>query len=206
MVFAIDQEKASKLLSSGNHALILLNADEAHFSRIFGKLEFITAARVILKYCREKPVPLLMANMGTNPKVEDSQTLFMESRRKVRQSRATSILGSNEKLFIEYRSVLRAFSESNPIELSRENAISDHRVREFIEEHKAERIFVLGFDTDVEVLLTVSGVISSGLMPIVVSDAVSSPSERLHFNALELMAGFAEVVDSREISLHLFGE
>lgn len=69
-----------------------------------------------------------------------------------------------------------------------------------------DRVFITGFDTDAEVIVTASGTLSRGIMPVVVSDGVSSPSERLHFSALEILSNFSEIVDSREMSIFFFGE
>ena len=199
MLYEIDHARLSELIVPGRSLILLLNPDDQHFSRTFGKMEFNNAMKVLLDLHSGHGVPIITVACEYLNNTESLRDQVMKQKRDLRTSRSSSQSGQYENLLKEYREVMRQLSDATAAVSNRENVFADNNVTDKVNFDITDRVIVAGFDTDAEVLMSATGAISRGILPIIVSDGVSSPSERLHFGALEIMSGFAEIVDSREI-------
>jgi nicotinamidase-related amidase len=57
----------------------------------------------------------------------------------------------------------------------------------------------MGFHTETAILRSALSGLDHGIMPIVVSDAVSSYSERIYYEALDIISQSTEIIDSRDL-------
>ena len=80
---------------------------------------------------------------------------------------------------------MRQLSDVTAAVSNHENVFADNNVTDEVNFDSTDRVIIAGFDTDAEVLMSATGAISRDILPIIVSDGVSSPSERLHFGALD---------------------
>ena len=62
-----------------------------------------------------------------------------------------------------------------------------------------KNVFLSGFITEFNILGASFETIKRGMVPVVISDAVSSPNERLHFHGLEILSNFCFIADSRDL-------
>ena len=168
-------------------------------------MEFNNAMKVLLDLHSGHGVPIITVACEYLNNTESLRDQVMKQKRDLRTSRSSSQSGQYENLFKEHKDVMRQLSDAMAAVSNHENVFADNNVTDKVNFDITDRVIVAGFDTDAEVLMSATGAISRGILPIIVSDGVSSPSERLHFGALEIMSGFAEIVDSREIQALLEG-
>ncbi len=206
MNYEIDQEKLSELLVMEHSAFIVLNGDEDHFSRTFGKLEINNSLKVINRLRAARRIPAIAVNFNYSNSPDSEAYDGLSGKRKSRTGRTSSISGQYSDLRRDFLNNMSSLSPLMTVTSRNENAFNSVELSATLESLHIDRVFITGFDTDAEVIVTASGTLSRGIMPVVVSDGVSSPSERLHFSALEILSNFSEIVDSREMSIFFFGE
>lgn len=61
------------------------------------------------------------------------------------------------------------------------------------------KILICGFDAEREILASVIGAVREGFIPIVLSDCISSRSERVFFEVLNVMSRWAVIGDTRDM-------
>ncbi len=192
------QEFGSKI-RDGNFFHIAINTDENYFRHAFSKMEYIMA----YEYLEE-----LMDRLSVNsyrlkvPKYiyrgEDKDfEHYINERRSIFKDHP---LNKMEEGFMDR---FRQFKiqKYKEIESDKMSIWNQKSVMEIIDEEKKNHILITGFDTDNEIFINALNASDMGIVPVILSDGVSAPSERNHFNTLELMSRFTYMVDSRDIML-----
>ncbi len=190
-------DSIKEILLSGDFVHISLNNDEKHFTSCFSKMEFMTAYAYLNNFLQRNEIQSIY--VSTPPSIYRGQDGEFKEYVETKNTmfRTHSINEIEASLLREYKGLKKA--DGKWIK-SMSISIFDPTNLEEMEDFYGKKYFVFtGFNTDSEILLNSMLSSDNGFVPIVISDCVSSPSERTHFGTLECISKFAYVIDSRDI-------
>lgn len=181
-------------------AIVKINFSMEIFHEMFSKLEMINA----MEYLAEVEERLNIPSIFVNTAYEGNEFLstrfagynrIKEGRRKKRTA-PQSILDSGLK---------GDFERFLPGDGDRilESASGDlFNSGEFLKSLKAlgkGTVFLTGFFTELEVARTSASSLENGFYGVTISDATSTYSERIYYEALDLISQSTEVIDTRDL-------
>ena len=165
--------------------LFLINMASERFRQCFSKLETLTAIEYIITFPGR--IRIIPVEMDWNGATEYQIERMERSRDPDHESRSTEFHDRFDK---------SVSGMPNPVRLSYQSGFDqlvDHR------NPYGRLVFLGGFNTEFEILLSVQKLFLAGQLPVVISDLCSSPSERAHFSSLESISRFAEIIDTRDL-------
>lgn len=175
-------------------ALILLNPYERIFSNVFSKLEFLNAFSYIRWLSQEWGIPILRVDViGEKNRLSDY--VLLKQNRNLQRAAPRSMLDGD---FNSRFSVL--IRDLEPVMRSDTDDIFEAKaVANVLLNGQFENILITGFLLDRTILRVALSAIDHGILPIVVSDATSTYSERIYYECLDVISQTAEVIDSRDL-------
>ncbi|MCL4323448.1 MAG: isochorismatase family protein [Candidatus Thermoplasmatota archaeon] len=186
-------------IKNGDFFHIAINTNEDYFRHVFSKMEYIMAYEYlenlmgrlsINSYRISVPDKIYRGNdMGFKNYLNERKNIFSKQP-----------LNRLEEDFMER---FRKFEIQKlpEIKLNRMSVWSEDKAMKLFEKEDKAHILITGFNTDNEIFINATNSSDMGFVPIVLSDGVSAPSERNHFNALEFMSKFTYMVDSRDLMI-----
>lgn len=190
-------DSVKRILSSGDFIHISINNDEKHFTSCFSKMEFLTAYKYFNSFINDLKVANLYVSTPTalyrgkdaefREYVENKSIMF----------RTHSINEIEASLLAEYKKFRK--SDGKWIKSMAVSIFDSGNAEEVENFGNKTNIVFTGFNTELEIMLNCMAAADNGFVPIVISDCISSQSERTHFNSLECISKMAYVIDSRDI-------
>ena len=196
-------ERLSKysISSPGDVSFLIINYTGDQFSRIFSKMEFVTAIRYVSEASKKFSIPVIYASkeISGNSPIRSYLNEKLEKR-----SRFLPAMSAYDERFRE--GFIRYLpSGDKVIRVTSEDAFKSDEVRIALDHYGRRAVYICGFRTEVEVHMTALSCLSNGYFPVVVSDATSTFSERSFYSALDSMSQVVEVIDTRDL-IKLWGD
>ena len=196
-------ERLSKYsISSPNDvSFLVINYTGDQFSRIFSKMEFVTAIRYVSGASKKFSIPVIYVNK------EVSETSPLRSYINEKLEERTRFLPAMSAYDERFREGFIGYlpSRDKVIRVASEDAFKSDDVRMALKNYGRRAVYICGFRTEVEVHMTALSCLSNGYFPVVVSDATSTFSERSFYSALDSMSQVVEVIDTRDL-IKLWGD
>ncbi len=196
-------ERLSKYsISSPNDvSFLVINYTGDQFSRIFSKMEFVTAIRYVSEASKKFSIPVIYVNK------EVSETSPLRSYINEKLEERTRFLPAMSAYDERFREGFIRYlpSSDKVIRACGEDAFKSDDVRMALKNYGRRAVYICGFRTEVEVHITALSCLSNGYFPVVVSDATSTFSERSFYSALDSMSQVVEVIDTRDL-IKLWGD
>ena len=196
-------ERLSKYsISSPNDvSFLVINYTGDQFSRIFSKMEFVTAIRYVSEASKKFSIPVIYVNK------EVSETSPLRSYINEKLEERTRFLPAMSAYDERFREGFIRYlpSSDKVIRACGEDAFKSDDVRVALKNYGRRAVYICGFRTEVEVHITALSCLSNGYFPVVVSDATSTFSERSFYSALDSMSQVVEIIDTRDL-IKLWGD
>ena len=196
-------ERLSKYsISSPNDvSFLVINYTGDQFSRIFSKMEFVTAIRYVSEASKKFSIPVIYVNK------EVSETSPLRSYINEKLEERTRFLPAMSAYDERFREGFIRYlpSSDKVIRACGEDAFKSDDVRMALKNYGRRAVYICGFRTEVEVHITALSCLSNGYFPVVVSDATSTFSERSFYSALDSMSQVVEIIDTRDL-IKLWGD
>ena len=196
-------ERLSKYsISSPNDiSFLVINYTDDQFSRIYSKMEFVTAIRYVSEASKKFSIPVIYVNK------EVSETTPLRSYINEKLEERTRFLPAMSAYDERFREGFIRYlpSSDKVIRVSGEDAFKSDDVRMALKNYGRRAVYICGFRTEVEVHITALSCLSNGYFPVVVSDATSTFSERSFYSALDSMSQVVEIIDTRDL-IKLWGD
>ncbi|WP_162509716.1 isochorismatase family protein [Thermogymnomonas acidicola] len=96
-------------------------------------------------------------------------------------------------------------SKSTLVTVSGFDAFSSPALADAVRASGKRTVLLTGFTTELEVYVTSISALSRNYFSVVVSDATSTYSERVYYEALDLISRSVEVIDTRDL-MKIWGE
>jgi nicotinamidase-related amidase len=178
-----------------NIVFVIINYVPEQFDRIFSRMEFVTAISYMARAADKMHVPLLYPVRN----VEDKSDMrrYMDEKMQIRIRSLPPKSSFDDRFRLEYEKYMPENDLIAPVKS--ENIFSDSKFLEAFFKTGKKVVYLMGFQTEVEVQISAMGAISNGIFPVIVSDATSTFSERTYFEALDLMSQIIEVIDTRDL-------
>ncbi|MGP6239370.1 isochorismatase family protein [Cuniculiplasma sp. SKW4] len=190
-------DSVKKILLSGNFIHICLNNDERHFTSCFSKMEFLTAYKYFNKFLNDMKIQnFYVSTPSALYRGKDAEFKEYVENKSI-MFRTHSINEIEASLLAEYKGFKKA--EGKWIKSMSISVFDSSNTEEMENFGNKRNIVFTGFNTELEILLNCMAAADNGFVPIVISDCISSQSERTHFNSLECISKIAYVIDSRDI-------
>lgn len=175
---------------------ISLNINKSTFEDVFSKMEFLGAYEYILSAFKRYNIPTISISM------EDMDYLFREygAEKHLRRKRNMAPVSPQHAEFIkQFSEITDLYIPALRFKTNKIDILTDPDIFKAINSANRKIIMISGFTTDLEILITTAILFNSGFIPVVISDATSTYSERMFFTALEFISMTAEVIDSRDL-------
>ncbi|WP_156778501.1 isochorismatase family protein [Thermoplasma acidophilum] len=173
-------------------AIIVMNPDEEAFKHSFSKFEFITSMQVLKKAASKYSIPLI----GIRREYRNSRTTEYIMRKQ--QQKMISLM-SPSSFDEEYLRQFRILDLQSSYTVYSEDIFTSDEVARKLDAMNVKSILISGFYTESDVYVSAVEALIHDYFPFVVSDATSTISERVYFEALDLLAQHVEVIDSRDL-------
>ena len=116
-----------------------------------------------------------------------------ENRRKERITPPSKLDKKFENQFANY------ILNMSPVKIQSPDIFSNEEVKRSIRSSGKKILFITGFFTEVDVLRSSASALDNGYISFVISDATSTYSERVYYEALDIISQYNEVIDSRDL-------
>lgn len=180
-------------LCNENIILLSVNVNEKYFSKIFSKLEFLTAFSYIYKKTLALKIPIFSIDLLNSSNGESIHSSFLKEKIDSIMFREANPSSAEDRFNSDFR---------NLIEVSGLSKITSNNPNNFFQKLKRSKrkvVFITGFMTEFNIVSATLRILDMGGIPVVISDGVSTSRERMHFAALEILSNFSHVLDSRDL-------
>lgn len=175
---------------------ISLNIDKSIFENIFSKMEFLGAYEYILGAFKRHNIQTINISMNDIRYFSNEYGHEKNLRRKRNMAPASP---QHEEFMKQFTEITERFEPTLKYKTDKIDILTEPEILKAITSSKKNIVMISGFTTDVEILITANILYHSGFIPVVISDATSTYSERMFFTALEFISMSGEVIDSRDL-------
>ena len=175
---------------------ISLNVNKSIFEDVFSKMEFIGAYEYILSAFKRYNIPTM------NIAIENMDILSKEygAEKHNRRKRNMAPVSPQHEMFLkQFSEITDHYEPDLKFKTNKIDILTEPEIFDAIKSTGRKIIMISGFTTDIEILITTAILYNSGFIPVVISDATSTYSERMFFTALEFISMTGEVIDSRDL-------
>ena len=187
------------ILDPKDSIVVHVNPDSNIFSNIFSKFEINNALSYIAEAQARLSLPRIYA-ANVKEKIADntvsSDYQAIKEKRRLSKSAAKSPL--DDKLLEDFKRFMPDASES-VITTGNGDLFLNPEFRKRIEDLNRTTILFTGFFTEIQILRTAVSCADHGYFGVVVSDATSTYSERIYYEALDIISQTVEVIDTRDL-------
>ncbi|MHB8360915.1 MAG: isochorismatase family protein [Thermoplasmataceae archaeon] len=175
---------------------IAINIEKTKFKSIFSKMEFLGAYEYLMENFKKYKIPTIFVDIDLR-KFDDTE-YGME--KEYRRNKSMAPVGPFEDEFMKKFTILsERYNGGKNLTVNSINIFDNSVIEKEMQKNEKKVIMLTGFNTDREILINSSLVFFKGFIPVVVSDATSTYSERMFFNSLEFISMYGEVIDSRDL-------
>lgn len=182
-----------ELLEEGDFGFIFVNMELDRFDTCFSKFEMVAGLETISRAVKEKNIPCFSAITSVPEK---------ESKIPVSSERGTlSEIPVKSKYDSKFRSQFIELVEVIPKPIISEfyDVFSSAGLRSELAKTGLDKLLFCGFDSERDILASVIGAVREGFTPVVMSDCVSSVSERVFFEVMNVLSRWAVIGDTRDL-------
>ncbi|MDS0256864.1 isochorismatase family protein [Thermoplasmatales archaeon AK] len=184
------------ILNPDGVVLVCLNLSNENFMDIFSKMETITAFNYLLPEIDKAGIPVRFI-YTTEPKREAKFNSYVSGKHERRKNGMAPSSGMDAQYSGQFSSILPGGND--PIEVANSIDMFDGTTLVELLGENRRTVMVTGFFAEREVLFNALSALNRGYFTVVVSDAVSTYSERIYYQALEIMSRSVEVIDTRDL-------
>lgn len=175
-------------------AIIGINLQLDYFRDVFSKLEFINAVTYLRNLADRNKMPVI--HISTSQPDDNFKTYRqMKVDRRMQRKAPKSVL--DRDFDSQFASMFGGITDS--ISTQSDDAFSSSTLMDRLNKSRIRYALIIGFHTETAILRSALSCLDHGMMPIVVSDAVSSYSERIYYEALDIISQSTEIIDSRDL-------
>jgi len=186
----------SENIDYGDVLILHINHRAEIFSDVFSKFEMLTALDFLEKASRKFVIPELFMNVDYAGRENSNLSKYYELKEERRRGRIVSASKLDQKFAEEFQKYVSGTSLT--VNASRD-LFADNRVDNILKRYGRKVLFLTGFFTEIEILRSSASALDNGYMSFVVSDATSTYSERVYYEALDIISQYNEVIDTRDL-------
>lgn len=177
--------------------LVFINFHMEIFDRIFSKLEVINAMEYLDESTKMLGIPRIYVNTLTpnNERV----TSELEKYNNIKDARRRSRTAPESILDPDLNRNFEKYAAEQEIICHHQDLFSCGEFVDRIKLSGKRTIMLAGFFTELDILRTSAACIDHGYYGVTVSDATSTYSERIYYQALDLISQTTEVIDTRDL-------
>lgn len=197
----VDHEEIdlSKIVNPERSIVVFVNFRSQFFDQIFSKLEVLNASEYLFDAAKKLEIPLLYIDTidSTNYLEDDELSKYNRIKEERRRSRTApkSILDADlNEDFKKY-----AEKAENRIKCRHRDLFDCDEFVSAVKGTGRTTIMFAGFFTELEITRTAAACIDHGLYGVTISDATSTFSERIYYQALDIISQATEVIDTRDL-------
>jgi nicotinamidase-related amidase len=181
-------------ITPADTAIIAINLTPDYFRDVFSKLEFLNAYTYLQNLADKHEIPIIHVSTA---QPEDNFVAYrqMKAERRLQRKAPKSVL--DRDFDSQFESVLGKIKDS--IIAKNDDIFNSSTLPDLLGKNRTRYALIIGFHTETAVLRSALAALDHGVMPVVVSDAVSSYSERIYYEALDIISQSAEIIDSRDL-------
>lgn len=201
----IGQSLIQKLTNPTEVLIVNLNYSEKIFKDIFSKMEFTTAVEYLLPMAERLSIPSVYT-IKDSSMAERSREFhsYIEDKSENRAKHVISASPFDDKFMSSFGRILPS-SDKDIMHVPGENIFLGSNFLEYAKEGGVDTLLFTGFFTEFDVYVSAIEAQLRGYYSFVVSDATSTYSERIFYEALDLMSQVIEVIDTRDL-MKIWGE
>lgn len=188
----------SRIVYPERSILVFANFHMELFDRIFSKLEVINAMEYLDEVSRKYSIPRIYVNTmsGTASDITElgDYNAIKESRRRNRTAPKSMLDPELNRGFEKF-----ATRPGDGIGCQSHDFFNCPDFTDALEKTGRSTVMIAGFFTELEVARTAVSCIDHGYYGVTISDATSTYSERIYYEALDLISQTTEVIDTRDL-------
>ncbi len=176
--------------------ILHINEEVAIFRDIFSKLEMVTALGFLDAASKKFSIPSVFMHVSAPHNDDKSLEEYLqlkEKRRKDRKTGPSALDNKFENQFLKYADMVSS------MDVASHDIFTDSDVCKLIEGSGRKILFFAGFFTELDILRSSASALDRGYIPFVISDATSTYSERIYYEALDIISQYNEVIDTRDL-------
>ncbi len=181
-------------ITPADTAIVAINLTPDHFRDVFSKFEFLNAATYLHNLAEKNKIPVIHV-LTSIPQDGFKTYRQMKAERRLQRKAPKSVL--DRDFDSQFASMLGRISDS--IRTENDDIFSSSNLLDLLGRNQTTYALIMGFHTETAILRSALSGLDHGIMPIVVSDAVSSYSERIYYEALDIISQSTEIIDSRDL-------
>ena len=180
-------------------SVIFINYTIENFADSFSKMENVTAMDYLIPKIEESGIEsqyvfTRAGGMGGNKSIVN----YLEHKNERRRRNMAPQSKMDARFISEFSNYLP--EQNSPIFVSEISDIfGSEELAEKLRKSGRDYIFLCGYFVEREIYHNVITCLDNGFFPFVISDAVSTYSERVFYGSLDLLSQIAEVIDTRDL-------
>lgn len=186
-------ELIGDLLESEDFCFLFINMESTRFETCFSKYEMVSGMEIISRVVAEKKIPCFSVKTDVNESGTNGPSL--QDIGGPANSPVNSVY--DEKFRKQFRDLLRVVPDAQIANFY--DVFSTPGLREGISEAGIGKVLICGFDTEREILASTIGAVREGFTPVIMSDCISSKSERIYFEVLDVLSRWTVIGDTRDM-------
>ncbi len=185
------------MIDPDDTAVVMVNYSTEFFRHTFSKMEFLMGMDYMNSFISKYNVPVIFTirklcyDVG-NPHLKEIRD-FKENNRKKNMPPESDY---DEAFLREFHGKITV---KNEIKVEKEDIFYHSNIENILEHTGRKTILFGGFFTDTDVFISSVNAGIREYRSIMVSDISSTYSERLYFQALEMISQFIDVIDTRDL-------
>ncbi len=184
-----------ELLSEGNDfAFLFINMDTERFRDCFSKYEMTTGLELISRAVSDKGIPVFSVNTDVSNSVYNAPISASSN-----GPADIPVKSSYDDQFQKQFNDLVKFIPE-PLNADFYDVFQSDSLKKRIRESGIRKLLICGFDSEKDILASVIGCVREGFVPILLSDCISSRSERVFFEVLNVLSRWSVVGDTRDLT------
>lgn len=178
--------------------VVFINYSIDNFSQCFSKMENVTAMDYLMSKIEETGIEYQYVFTGRNRTENDRISKYFQGKADRRRRNMAPPSSMDGRFISEFSSYLP--EQNSPIYVSEgKDMFSSRELSEKLHGTGRKSIFLCGYFVEAEIYHNLLACIDHGFIPFVISDAVSTYSERIFYGALDLLSQLGEVIDTRDM-------
>ena len=199
MMDELERSRLDPIPDPDDVSVVFINYTIENFAESFSKMENVTAMDYLVAKIEETGIESQYVFTGSANAEKGSPMESYLALKNERRRRTMAPKSSMDARFIsEFTNYLP--EQNSPIFVSASSDIFGSKdLSEKLSKSGRRSIFLCGYFVEREIYHNVITSLDHGFFPFVISDAVSTYSERVFYGSLDLLSQIAEVIDTRDL-------
>lgn len=181
------------LLKDGDFGFLFINMEQKRFDTCFSKFEMVSGLETITRVVDEKKIPCFAVKTSA----KNTETKIPGSSGETNPSDIPVTSKYDEDFKEKFSDLIKIVPE--PISSSFYDAFTNRELIDQLKNKKINKVLMCGFDSEREILASVIGAVRESFTPVIMSDCVSSVSERVFFEVMNVLSRWSVVGDTRDM-------